>query len=212
MNIFQSDNLLISCIFALTNIIPKSVFFSTLILWLLPLFRQANDKFFYYFCILAISEPITLILYYFWKVPIYGVFLPASFLLMLSIIGWNATWEKILWTVNTLLLIIVILLFQNLIFHLTAFYHIILLGYFIALFLKKYFTRDIINLYILMLVVYEFATTIMFSLKFVRTRMNIAFSSILSLFEILICIFFIFYSYKNSPKIHLLSQKKHTSV
>jgi hypothetical protein len=193
---------------AFTHVVTKSIYLVTLVLWLLPLFRQANGKFFYYFYCLAISQSAALILYYFFKLPVYFAYAPLSYLITLTVFGCKTKLKRGLLLINTTLLIIVTFWQHSYASHLAAFYHILLLGYFMALFMKKYFTRDIIHLYILMLVVYEFSTTLLFSLRFVRTRINIAFSTILALFEVLICVFFIVYSFKDSPRIYLPRQKK----
>lgn len=195
-------------IFALSNVIGNYIFILTLFLWLLPLFRQVNGKFFYYFYILAISQSMVIIAYYFWKLPTFYTFTTFSYLLTISAFGHNKIWKKNLLLLNTILLIIVLVFQKNHAQYVAACYHIQILGFFIALFIKKYFTRDVIYLYIFMLVVYEFSTTIMFSLKFVHSRINVVFGNILSLFEVLICVFFIVYSFKSSPKIYLPRQKK----
>ncbi len=195
-------------IFAISNVVGNSIYILALFLWLLPLFRQANERFFYYFYILAISQSVAIIVYYFWKLHPNYVFTTASYLLTLTIFRYNKMWQKNLLVLNSILFMVGLANQHNYASYVGAFYHVQMLGFFIALFIKKYFTRDIIYLYIFMLVVYEFSTTIMFSLKFVHSRINVLFANMLSLFEIFICAFFIAYNFRNSPKIYLSRQKK----
>ncbi|MEG8947967.1 hypothetical protein [Rosettibacter firmus] len=44
--------------------ILKNLFFISIIIWLLPAFRQRKNKLFFYFLILAISDPISILLQY----------------------------------------------------------------------------------------------------------------------------------------------------
>jgi hypothetical protein len=207
MNIAQFSSLVSTIIFALANLVGDSIYLLTLFLWLLPLFRQAKGRFFYYFFILAVSQSIVLIFYYFWKLPPFYIFTIFSYLLSFTIFGYDKLWKKNLLILNTILLLVVLIHLHNYANYVAALYHIQLLGYFIALFLKKYFTHDIIHIYICLLVVYEFSTILMFSLRFVHSRINVIFANILSLFELFICVFFIVYDFNNSPKIRLSRQR-----
>jgi hypothetical protein len=201
MSTLQISTALLVGIFALQHVIQRVVYIFTQFLWMAPPFKQARGQFFYYFFLLAISEPIGSALYFFWKTPPFYTYTTASFLLILSVFNYKDKWGKEIILINTLLFVLVIIFFQKYAFHTAALFHLFLLGYFMTLFLKKYFMRGVIYIYLLMLVMFEFATVLMFSLRFVRTNVNIAFSYFLSLFEIFICLFFIFYNFKDSPRV-----------
>ena len=201
MSTTQISTVLLIGIFMLQHLFPRVVYIFTQFLWMAPPFKQARGHFFYYFFLLAISEPIGSSLYFFWKIPAYYPYTTASFLLILSVFRYKDKWGKEIILINALLFALVIIFFQKYAFHTAALFHLLLLGYFMTLFLRKYFMRGVIYIYLLMLVMFEFATVLMFSLRFVRTNANIAFSYLLSLFEIFICIFFIIYNFKNSPRI-----------
>jgi hypothetical protein len=196
-------SLLLLSTFAIQHIVPKMIFFVSQIFWLIPPFKQVRGHFFYYFFILAISEPVCNILYHFAKVPVLYPFTASSFLLMLTIFKFKGTKGKSIIILNTILFILAFFFIQKFAYHIDAIFHLMILANFITIFIKKLFTRQTVNFYLLILIIYEFSTTTMFVLKLAHTKINVAFGGILAIFEMFVCLFFVVYSYKNSPKIRL---------
>ena len=177
------------------------IFYITQFFWLIPPFKQVRSHFFYYFFILAISEPVCSILYYWGKVPVFYSFTASSFLLTLTVFKFKGAFGKSIIITNSALFVLAFFFIHKFAYHIDAIFHLIILANFIAIFIRKLFTRHTINFYLLILVIYEFSTTTMFVLKLVHTRINMAFSGILAIFEVFVCLFFVIYTYKSSPKI-----------
>src|SRR5665647_628075 len=71
-------------LFALVNIITILIGYSDLAVWLFPPFKQFKGGFFYYFLILAFMDPLVTTGYALFKVNIFYIYAPTSFLLLLS--------------------------------------------------------------------------------------------------------------------------------
>src|SRR4030042_4809640 len=69
-------------------IITKILFFTSFIIWLLPPIRQFKTRFFYYFLILAIIDPISLTYMYLLKTSVHPLFhIISTYFLLLAILS-----------------------------------------------------------------------------------------------------------------------------
>jgi hypothetical protein len=185
-------------------IIPKIIFYLNILAWLLPPFRQKGCRYFLYFLILAVSDPLFTVIDYFHQTDSTFLYLVVSILILMVL------FRK---AYLSLLLIPVILLgiyLSNLeIRAFTFIVHFVILLYFLKEFILLISDKSRILIFNLILVLYE--ASIMF--KFAATYLAIAgylFFYITTAFEIFIAVFFTVYNEKSSPVINLRMEPRET--
>jgi len=178
-------------------IIPVIIFYFNVAAWLLPPFRQWDCKYFLYFLILALSDPIILI------AESLGTFDSTPFYLFVSTFILIALIRKI-----SLFLILIIDLIASIyltfpeIKVITFLIHFVILLFFLREFIIIISTDSKIVIFYLILVLYE--ASVLF--KFAASYMEVAgylFYYITTAFEVFIAVFFAIYNEKNSPVIKL---------
>ena len=94
--------------------ISKLLFFTSIIVWLLPPFRQFKGKYFIFFLILAFMDPINLLFFYVIRSPLQSqISILLIYWLLLSIIEKNLLRKYWIW-----FFLIILVLFSPTIFHL----------------------------------------------------------------------------------------------
>ena len=178
-------------------IIPKIIWFLNIAAWLLPPFRQKGCKYFVYFLILALSDPVFQIIDMVRNSDSTSYYLVVSTLILIT-----------LFKKKSLLLLMIPILFLSIYLSnpeiriFTFLVHFIILLYFLKEFIIILGQESKILIFNLMLVLYE--ASVLF--KFGATYFEIAgylFFYLTTAFEILIAIFFTVYNEKNSPVIKL---------
>lgn len=191
-------------VFCINMIIPKIIFYLNIAAWLLPPFRQKGCKYFLYFLVLALSDPIFTVIDWFYPTDstTYYVFISTILLIVLFR-------KKFLY----LMLIFIILMnffLTNLEIRVFTFViHFIILIYFLKEFIVIISEESKIIVFNLVLVLYE--ASIIF--KFAASYLSIAgylYFYITTAFEILIAGFFTLYNEKNSPAINIQMEPRET--
>jgi hypothetical protein len=179
------------------------VYFSVLI-WLLPPFKQIKGGFFLYFLILGYSDPLAFLFLKLCNLnPIWTHFVIA-FLLILSLMYYNKT-LKLKWVVSLILLMILFLWQGNkdtIILPIIIFRFLALLQILIAL-AKEFQIKQKWSLYFLILLFYELSVILKFVAVDIHYNPGIYLFYLTSAFEILICLYFTFFNLENSPYIKL---------
>jgi hypothetical protein len=189
--------------------LAKVIINISILFWLLPPFRQIKGGFFLYFLILGYSDPLGFMLIRLRINPYYTHFVIA-FLLVLSVMYYNKT-LTLKWIVPLILFLFFFLWRGNnetLIVPIMVFHFIIFLQIVISS-AKEFQIKQKISVYFPILLIYELTII----LKFVALEINFNPGFYLfymtSAFEILVCLFFIFYNLDNSPLIKLPISSKY---
>ena len=176
--------------------------------WILPVFRQYKSNLFYYFLILALTDPIVHVCYFYFpfiKGPY--IYFVSSLLLYYSIDFSN---KKILsnWGRKLILLLILISAFYfNVDYQLIlAIIHSLILYKFIKLLTIKFYHEYKLNLFYLVLVLYELTIVIKMSIVLLKTERGDLFFYLTLVFEMLIAIFFTIFREDNTKIIFHLKQ------
>lgn len=186
-------------------IIPKIIYFFNIFAWLLPPFRQKGCKYFLYFLILALSDPIFGLINWIHNSNSTSYYLFVSTLLLISLLR-----KKVLLFSLLIVLFLSIYLNNPEIRFFTFLVHFVILLYFLKEIIVIISRDSKIVLFNLVLVLYE--ATVLF--KFAASYLEIAgylFYYITTAFEVLIAVFFTIYNEKNSPAINLQMEPTETN-
>jgi hypothetical protein len=173
----------------------------TIIAWLLPPFRQYRGSYFYFFLILAVSDPLNIAFKYLLNLTFYLHFI----LLLLQIFSLvDSRWVK-----NVPLILITVLLSvgANMFLEPDAVTVLMVAGQLVVLsiFLKKAvsYLRDFgsLNLFFFALILYEASIISKYFVLLLEIPVKIIYFNLTSVFETLLAFYFTFFTVENSPKI-----------
>ncbi len=152
----------------------KILYFTSIIVWLIPPIRQFRGNLFWYFLILAVSDPISLVLKSFSLDNISPIiFMGISFLLIVSLLGKENLRKYRILLVSILLLILFVSSFQfDYKFYFTF---IILINFFIFfIFLKEFIVRYVSASHISVFYIFLLLYMLTVILKFFNMLMSFA--------------------------------------
>lgn len=193
-------------------VIPYIIYYISVIVWLFPPLRQYRTKYFSFFLILALSDPFSSFFYHLLKIYPIRIYLIITFLLIVSVTYKNKSVRQIV----LFAVILAGLVITD--FYLKAAYiydlNIFLSGILVFLFVKETilsFNKNLtINLFYLVLTLYEISVVLKFLFNIYLTNKGIVYFYTTTAFEILIGIFFIFYNVLNSPNFKLFDENRFT--
>jgi hypothetical protein len=165
--------------------------------WIFPIFRQYKTRFFYFFLILGLSDPINLLCVLELNVKSGLVHSIASLLLFYSI---NHSEKKTRFSYTDMLVVILFLsttVFLAELYFITIGIHILILARFIQLFTIILHQKTEINIFCAGLVFYEITVVIKLAIYLSGTYSGVLFSYITLAFQLLIAIFFTIYREDN---------------
>ena len=184
-------------------LIKYFVYFSILV-WLLPPFRQLKGGYFLYFLILGYSDPLALFLGWIFKLNLEYTHLVIAFLLTITVLFYNNN-LNLKWIGSLFLLLILSILkvgVENRYFYFVIFHIIIYLQILIPS-IKEFYLKHQINLYFTVLLIYELTTILKFVAVIYNYFSGVYLFYLSAVFEMFIALFFIFYNLQNSPHIKL---------
>ncbi|MEJ2615868.1 MAG: hypothetical protein P8Z35_12995 [Ignavibacteriaceae bacterium] len=187
-------------------IIPYILLFTSILIWLFPPFRQYKTQYFIFFLILALADPVMFLLLKFLSVEVTRTNLIITFFMILSLIGSDKLRKGWIF----ILLSLLVLLIATTKLPLKEVYQIkIILSCIVLFFILKdsllYLNKhQTINLFYLVLILYEITIIIKFIYTASRTHTGTIYFYTTGFFEIFIGIFFCFYNMKNSPEYRLI--------
>ena len=172
-------------------LIAKIITYASIIIWLLPAIRQYKGKYFYYFLILALSDPVDIFCGNVLNLPNYIIHSIAAILLYYSIGTSTQSFLKY-WKFN--LLFIVVFLFTlftvpNLLF-LILILHILILSKFIKQSVILLHQSGELNYFLLVLIFYEITALLKVIVFISGTDTGIMFFYFTVSFQILVALFF----------------------
>lgn len=171
-----------------------------MIVWIFPVIRQYRGNFFYYFLILAVTDPVNRFWFFFTgPSPNAYIYCISSLLLYYSIDVRNQRISENWVSKLTLLLTFIAAMLLNTNYHLiTTVLHIIILFKFIKIITVKLYNESKLNLFYLTLILYELTIVLKMSLIIVITETGTVFFHITMVFEMLIAVFFMIFKEDNS--------------
>lgn len=189
-------------------LIAKFISYFSIIIWFLPPLRQRNTKYFTFFLILALADPVTIILMYATKIYSIKISLIITYILIVSVLQHknNLKHLSVLLSILVLLFVVDIYFTINEIFLVKVF----LSSALVFIFLKEtilYLNKDLkINLFLLILTFYEITIVTKFIIYITQLNLGVIYFYITTAFEIFIGIFFIIYNVNNSPNLRLFRE------
>ena len=186
--------------------LAKIIAYISILVWLLPPFKQLKGGYFLYFLISGYSDPLALLLGQVFRLDPYYTHLLIAFLLSISILFYSKKLNS-KWIASLILLLMLSLWLGD---KNTIFIPIIIFRFLIILQLLNSFTNEFllkqrINIYLSVLTFYEITIMLKYAAVGCNYSLGIYFYYLTSVFGMLICLFFIFYNLQNSPLIKLHS-------
>lgn len=173
----------------------------SIVFWILPVFRQYKEDYFYFFLVIAITDPIAGFCYYLKIIPITVVHSVSSLLLFYSIdIANNKLLENKVFNLILFVSFCFVLLAGIDRYLVIAILHSFVLVKFIKISAIKMHYSGKINLFYLVFILYELSIVVKMSFAITRTELGNLYYTITLAFEMLIAIFFTIYR-ENNPKI-----------
>jgi hypothetical protein len=182
----------------------KIICYISILVWLLPPFRQYKGGYFLYFLIMGYSDPLTLTLGWIFKINANYTHLVIAFLLTISILFYNKNLNY-KWIIALFLFLIFSIVkgdkeiryLSIIIFHFIIFTQILIPS------IKEFYIKQRINLYLTILSVYELTTIFKYTAFTYNYNSGVYFFYLSVAFELLIGLFFIFINLNNSPILKL---------
>jgi hypothetical protein len=180
-------------------LIAKIITYASIFVWLLPAIRQYKGKYFYYFLILALSDPLNIFFVNVLNVPNYFFHSIAGILLFYSIGTSTQSFLKY-WKFN--LLFILVFLFTlftlpNLLF-LILILHVLILSIFIKQSVILLHQSGELNYFLLVLIFYEITVLLKVIVFISGTDTGIMFFYLTLSFQILVALFFTIFREESS--------------
>lgn len=168
-----------------TIIIYISTFF-----WLFPPFRQFKGRYFYYFFILALSDPVNLISVNLIGVPYHFIHSIAGLLLLYSINSIEYVKKYLFANMFFILTFFLFLFLLDNLLYLILTLHLLILYRFLRLSLLNTYSKSELNIFLFMLVFYEISVIVNLIVFISKTNLGVVFFYLTLLFQILVAIFF----------------------
>ena len=190
--------------------LAKIIINVSILIWLLPPFKQYKGGYFLYFLILGYSDPLALTFLKLFKIQTIYTHLIIYLLLTISILFYTKN-LKIKWLIPLITLCILSILAGN-----RNFRYFSLIVFNILIFLqilipstKEFYLKQRINIYYSILLLYELMIILQYTAFAFNYTSGVYFFYLSLAFEMLIGLFFIFYNLENSPLIKLSFGKKY---
>lgn len=185
--------------------IPLFVALINQLIWIFPIFRNWNHQFSYYFLILALIEPIGDIFILTLHYPANSVYIISSFLLLYSIFKFRLLKKNKFLGFGSILIVVGLVSYFNtgqssISYFLMMLIHIVIFLIILKMFVVDLRNKNSINVFYLVLVLYESILVLKFLLVISFSISSLVFFYISTAFTCLVAVFFILYNEENSPK------------
>ena len=190
-------------------VFPKIIFFISISIWLFTPFRQYKNRYFLYFLILAILDPLVLIIQLFGSIQPSRIYLIGVLFQIISLLNFRKTINyKII-----LLLIIITNIWFSFNFGILAINlclileNLIVLTIFLKISILNTYENMQINSFYVVIIFYLISIITKFLVGITDLKFGVPYFYLTSAFEIIIGIFFIFFNDKNSPRLNWFFNK-----
>lgn len=184
--------------------IIQIIAYSSIIIWLLIPLRQIRTRFFLFFLVLALFDPIAFIWGKFLHSPIAIPYILGTAILPYTIL-FEVRKEIKLFIISALILSAAIFLFffKNEVSILQIVVHLIIFIYFLKIMIVNYSEQRSLMLFHLLILAYEFSLLLKFFVIYRGLEVGIAYYYLTTSFQSVIGILFLLFSERNSPKLNL---------
>ena len=186
-------------------ILPYIIYSLSVLTWIIVPFRQYKKRFFIFFLIYGVMDPIVLITLLLLHLNTFRIFIPLVVLSIFSLFEIKTIKNNIFLVIITMVSSLVLSCFGNVKLLRICLMLLDLVTF--ILFLKyaliEFYKEDHINLFYFMLCVYEISLVLKFMLYIINIKTGVIFLYLTLLFEAFIGIYFIIYNEITSPKIKL---------
>ncbi len=164
----------------------------SILFWLLPPFRHYKTELFWYFLILAITDPITVLFQYLMILRTYNCYLFFSFLTLvaLSRLSRNKRIGKVILVTVFILLIVSFLVASKFSYIVNILIHIMIFLLFVSRSIYFIAENGKVNLFHIIILLYESSLILKVLTLITDANTGLAFFYVTSFFQILIAIFF----------------------
>ena len=189
-------------------IIPYIVAIFSILIWLFPPVRQYKTEYFLFFLILAVADPVMLLLTKFLLFQVTRTNLIITYLLILSLLNRNRVKKN--WIIALIFLLVLLTAAIDLTLEDVYRIKIILSSIILFIILKDslldFNKKHTIQLFYLVFILYEITIIIKFIFAATRTHTGTVYFYTTGFFEIFIGLFFCFFNKKNSPSFKLIKE------
>jgi hypothetical protein len=181
--------------------IYKYITYIDFFIWTLPLIKQYKGGYFMYFLIIALTPFLAIAGYYYFRMLPFTFFVISSAAIIIPLQYYK---NKRIWLGIVLMVLLVPLAIYLNDYKYSLFINIILrcliLGYFIFFMLKFMYLKKSANFYFIILIIYEVSLILKMAAGIISFPSGATYYYLTSVFEFLICVYFIFYNIENSPQ------------
>jgi hypothetical protein len=185
------------------NTILFIIYINTLV-WLLVPIKQYNTRFFLFFLVLGLFDPVFISSYYIFKLDISILYLIGTVLLLYFAL---LDFRKI----NRLILSLVFLIISTLVaFHykekialVELVIHLIIFFNFLKIILKEYSTSRRVLVFSVFLITYEISLVVKFFMSISQVDLGVFYFHFTSIIQVALGLLFLFINEKNSPLIKI---------
>lgn len=186
-------------------LVVRVIVYLDILVWLFPPFRQHRKRYFYYFLLLGISDPLFQLLYNFVKFHpfrLYEIFTP---LMLISVLNFKWNYKYIITSAILIIISIFITAFAPIPFISInlLILHLVILSFFLTATTLELHNNRTINIFYFVLCLYQLSLAMKYLIFLIDLRTGVFYFYITTAFEILIAAFFIFFNEKNSPKLRI---------
>lgn len=178
----------------------------SLIFWLLPPLRQYKGRFFYYFLIMALSDPVNIFFVEVIRVPLYIIHSIAGLFLIFSILFLeDGIKNKYILILPFILVFIPGIVFLNNLLYLLLSIHIVIFLLLLKIAVLPIYQRNVINIFHFALLFYELSIVLNLSLVMGNSNIKMLLFYMTLFFQVLMAIFFTIFTEKSEILIRHLS-------
>ena len=170
--------------------VERIIIYISTFFWLFPPFRQFKGRYFYYFLILALSDPFALFNYSFIGLPHYFIHSIAGLLLLYSFDSIVYVKKYLLANIIFILSFFLFLFLLNNLLYVILTLHLLILYRFIRLSLLNTYRNNELNIFLCTLVFYEISVVVKTIVFISGTNLGVIFFYLTLSFQILVAIFF----------------------
>lgn len=178
--------------------IAKVVVYISIFFWLLPPIRQFRQRYFYYFLVLALADPLALVCANFLHCSPHLIH-PISGFILVYTIDYSLDRLKNNWILHSLFLIgfIIGLIFIENLLYLVLLLHLIIALKFIYITITEAYNENILNIFHLALIFYELSVVINLSVYLSGSEIKVIIYYMTLFFQILLALFFCIFTEKS---------------
>ncbi len=175
------------------------IIFTLTFIWLLVPIRQFGTKYFLFFLILGLLDPIFILSFNIFKISVEPIFLIGTGLLTYGVFVNLSNANRLLATGTMLVVCVLSAVFvRDYYLHIILFIHLIIFFCFLTIILKEFSERRFLKYFYILLITYEISLLVKFFLTISFHEIAAAYFHFTSIIQILIGIAFLFINEKNS--------------